>query len=197
MNSGEFISILNNLGANLEYEWQLNHAPFTAEMENAIVNHITDIDDFGVVETLVRRSPTFSKGIDVESLFRLFEKWKSYDGGMRKHLLGFVIQGLAKQASPKVGAWAKERILDRSLDGRFFMAETIARSLPVDESTAVLIEFFEEMPYAAVPALSIKGREVARTFLAEQALRSEKDLQNEILKAIQKIDKRLASKKKV
>lgn len=75
------------------------------------------------------------------------------------------------------------------------MAETIARSLPVDESTAILIEFFDEMPYAAVPALGIKGREVARRFLADQALRSEKDLQKEILKAIHKIDKRLAAQR--
>ncbi len=71
------------------------------------------------------------------------------------------------------------------------MAELIARALPVERSTQLLMEFYLEMPYAAVAALSIKGGREAREFLANQSLIDDKDLKKDILKAISKIDKRI------
>lgn len=191
MTSQTFLDLINRLGAEVDDAWELDAIDFTPEMEALTHRHLVDLDDLDLVERLLGCSQHFRKMLPRKTLFALYEKWHQPDPAIDT-LRGFIVQLLTRFRSVAVGEWAKARIFDPSIgEHRFYMAALIAKTLPVRESTPLLMKFYEEMPLAAVQALGVRGDGEARTFLIGVAFSAEKEVQHEIIKALAKINRRL------
>ena len=191
MNAEAFLELLNRAGADVDDAWELDAVDFTPEMEALVHQHLVGLDDLDLVERLLGCSQHFRKMLPKQTLLALYEKWDQADPAIDT-LRGFIVQLLTRFRAVALGEWAKARIFDQALgDHRFYLAALIAKTLPVRESTPILMTFYEEMPLAAVQALGVRGDGEARTFLIGVAFAADKEVQHEIIKALAKINRRL------
>ena len=191
MNTATFLARINACGADIDDAWELDAIDFTPEMEALTHAHLLALDDLDLVERLLGCSQHFRKMLSRQTLLALYDRWSQDDPAIDM-LRGFIVQLLTRFRAASLGEWARDRIFERRLgDHRFYMAALIAKTLPVRESTPILMRFYEEMPLAAVQALGIRGDGEARTFLVGVALSAPKDVQQAILRSLAKIHRRL------
>lgn len=104
------------------------------------------------------------------------------------------IAAVVHQTRPRdIVEWLIAAVHDRrSENARSLLAAAVAKMLPVERATPVLIEVFRDAPLAAVHPLGMVGDRCVRDFLSAKQPTATGPLRRELRQAIARIDRRLA-----